>query len=118
MAAIKNDGTVPYGSVVLTINAVTYVAESFNVTRPTTKIERLNELNEPNGKVTIANFVTGTAVLQLATTSTVIPAAGQEFSLTLDSAIGSETFYVTDREQPLSQGEAKKCSITFDKKYN
>ena len=70
MAAIYNDGTVAYGSKVLTINSVLFVAENIEVRRPIIKIERRNELHEPNGKVGIKDFVTGSATLQLAQSGT------------------------------------------------
>ncbi|MBM3758409.1 MAG: hypothetical protein FJW38_31105 [Acidobacteria bacterium] len=116
MAAIYNDGTVQYGSYVLTINSVAYIAESLNCSRPTKIIERLNELGEPNGQVVVRNFETGTAVLQLASGSTAWPTLGLTFTVTLESAFGSEVFIITEISHPYGQNDAKKVNISFRKK--
>ena len=47
MAAAYNDGSLPYGSQVLNINSVNYVAEQIDVSRPTKKIKRYNAVGEP-----------------------------------------------------------------------
>ncbi len=115
MSAFKNDGTVQYGSVVLTINAVTYVADSFTVNRPGKTIERTNEIDEPSGQVSYVGFVTGSATLQLASGSTAIPTQGLEFTTTVN---GSETFYIDSLDQPHDKAGEKKLNITFRKKIN
>jgi len=112
MASLYNDGSIPYGSVVLTINAVTYIAENFSIDRPTAQIDRRNELNEPTGSVGIAEFVTGSATLQMAASATATPPLGNTF------AHESETFYITQVGQVLAQGDAKKFTISFRKKIN
>lgn len=116
--ALINDGTVQYGSRVLTINSVSYIAEQIEVRRPTVIIERRSELNAPNGQVQTDDFVTGTATLQLASGSIVIPENGLTFSTTFVTAIGAETFFLSEIGQPESQGDAKKVTISFRKKYN
>lgn len=116
MSAFTNDGTVQYGSRVLTINGVDYVADNCEVTRPSKTIERTNEIDEPSGQVSYEGFVTGSATLQLATGSTVIPILGQEFSTTFGAS--SETFYIDSVTQPESKDAEKKVNITFRKKYN
>src|SRR5262245_61490900 len=96
-----NDGTVQYGARVLTINSVTYVDENHQATRPSTIIERRNELNEPSGQVAIADFVTGSASLQLATGATVTPPLGETFTTTFLAA--AETFFISQVGQPEEQ---------------
>lgn len=118
MSAYKNDGTIPYGSRVLTINGVDYVATNIEIRRPEQAIKRYNQLGEPSGSVGIADFVEGTATLQLATTSTVIPVQGLEFSATFIVSVGSETFYLTEITQPEGQTSEKLINVTFRKKYN
>lgn len=118
MAAYKNDGSIPYAGVVPSIGGVSYVAKSFSVKRPSTKLEQRDDLNEPSGKVTSPDFVTGSATLQLSTTSTAYPAIGAEFTLTLDAVIGSETFYITDRDDVRNVGEIRMVPVEFSKKYN
>lgn len=118
MSAFLNDGSCQYGSRVLTINSVAYVAENVTVNRPGITIERKSEIDEPNGQVSYSGFVTGSATLQLASGSTVIPVQGLTFSTTFVASIGSETFYLDSVDQPESQGSAKVCQISFRKKYN
>lgn len=120
MAVIHNDGTVQYGSVVLTIptSGVTYVANQCEVTRPTKKITRVNELGEPSGWATVADFATGSATLQLASGSTVYPQIGDTFTHTFDTETGSESWNVTQTSQPLTAEGQRFITINFDKKYN
>lgn len=118
MAASWNDGSIPYGAPTLSINSVSYIVESMDIQRPTNVIERRNGSNEPSGSVGIANFVTGTATLQKASTSTAIPLPGLTFSYTDDSGVGAETHVITEVSQPRSQGDAVKFNISFRKQYN
>jgi len=120
MAAIHNDGTVQYGSVELTIPTagVAYIANRCEVTRPTKKIMRVDELGEPDGFVLVADFVTGSATLQLASGSTVYPQLGDVFTHTFDSETGSESWVVSSTGQPLEAEGQKFITINFDKKYN
>jgi len=119
MAAIHNDGTIPYGSVELTIPTAgtAYVARNVTVTRPTTKIEQKDELGEPIGFVLVPGFVTATANIQLDNGDTV-PALGDVFTHTFDSEIGSESFVVSSVGTPLDAEGLKFVDISFDKKYN
>ena len=116
MSAIYNDNTVQYGSIVLSINSVNYVADSFSVQRPTNALERRNELNEPNEQVLIRNFETGSAVLQYASGDTPDPALGKTFTVTLNTVIVAETFIVSEVSTPLEQGGEKKIHVSFRKK--
>lgn len=114
-----NDGTVQYGCRVLTINGNPYVADNLSINRPTKAIDRTNEIGEPSGSVGVADFVTGSAQIQLASGSTVEPIIGNTTSaITLDAAIGAETFYVTSVSRAESKESEKKFNITLKKKYN
>jgi hypothetical protein len=117
MAATYNDGTVAYGSRVITINSVAFVADNINVTRPTKAVDRTNELGEPSGSVGIADFVTMTAQLQLADTL-VEPENGQTTAaLTFDTSIGAETFFVTSVGRAEVKDGETKVNVSFKKKY-
>lgn len=128
MSAVKNDGTIPYGSDVIAIGTFTggapptigsttnYVADSISFNRPAKVIERTNENDEPSGQVIVAGFVTGSATLQLATTSTAYPTQGQHFT---HSISGSAEYFVIDSvDQPLTKEGESKVNITFRKVYN
>lgn len=119
MAAIHNDGSVPYGSVELTIPTAgtAYVARNVTVTRPTKKLEQNNHLGEPKGFVLVAGFVTASANIQLDNGDT-IPALGDTFTHTFDSEIGSETFVISSVGTPLDAEGLKFVDISFDKAYN
>lgn len=119
MALPFNDGTVPFGSRVLTINAVTYVAENFEVSEPTFKVERRDEINAPNGQYIGPDFINGSATLQLATSSTAIPALGDTFATKPRAAdVANTTFAISEVGIPEEQGAIKKVPIKFVKKYN
>lgn len=112
MAAFKNESTVQYGSVVLTIDSVTYVADNFTINRTSKTILRTNEIDEPSGQVSYKGEVdTGTAQLQLAAGDTDYPVQGDTF--TGDYGFGSETYYITDISLPLTKDGEKKVNITF-----
>lgn len=120
MAAFKNDSTVQYGSRVLTIGSadkgaggVTYVADNITIERGSKTIERTNELDEPSGQVSYKTFVTGSATLQLASGSTVIPEQGFEFEATFVTAIGAKEYYIDSVSQPETKDGEKKINITF-----
>ena len=117
MSAIQDDGSVQYGSrVITTVTGMeTFVARNVEVTRPSTTIEVMDEAGEPDSQVTIPGFVTGTATLQLDRDP---PALGDTFTSTFDSGIGSETFYVAEYGQTEEQQGQKLVNITFRKKYN
>ncbi|MDB6026300.1 MAG: hypothetical protein JWM68_2523 [Verrucomicrobiales bacterium] len=126
MSAPFNDGAIPYGSRILSITnanmgtpaAVDAIAENISLTRPSTAIERKGILDEPTGAVIVAGFVTGSATLQLATSASIPPNLGATFMSTFDSVTGSESFYVSEVGIPETQGDAKKVTISFRKKYN
>lgn len=110
MAATYNDGSIPYGSVVLNVNSVNYVAENVTITRPIKQIKRMNEAGEPTGSVGVADFVEGSATLQSATTNTVDPSGG--FTL------ASENFKIVESSKAFAQGDAVKFNVKFIKTYN
>ena len=113
-----SDGSIQAGARTLQIppsTGATYVAESFNVRRPSNNIDQNDENNEPRKAKYTDGWVEGDAVLQLDTDA---PAKGETFTTTVDSTIGAETFYITSVGQQESQGDYKKLPITFRKKVN
>ncbi len=133
MSAFKNDGTVQYGSRVLSIgtlgagpaisSGVSYIADNFTVTRPGKTIERTSEIDEPNGQVSYLGFVTGSATLQLATGSTLPPVHGKHFTVTVfdtdgDGDLDPEYFYIDSVDQPQDKAAEIKVNVTFRKVYN
>ena len=90
------DGSMPYGTRVLTINAVSYKANDINIARPITTAEDNNIDGTPNRARYTAQRYQLTANLQLATSATARPAPGQTFSDTFDPTYGVETFVITE----------------------
>lgn len=109
MANVYNDGNIPYGSQVVTLNATTYVAEDINFEDTTKTIDRADEIGNPNGAVYIKQKVTGTMTLQLATTSTAIPAVNDTVSLTYRGS--AKTFVVSKVGQPQKQDDIRKIQV-------
>jgi len=116
MAALKNDNSVNYGSRTITTitGAVTYVCDDFTVNRPVNEILLTDELNEPSGSVTYADFVRGTANLQFLTK---YPLGGDTFSVTIGAEYGAETFIIQEVGNPEQKGSIKMVPITFLKSY-
>ena len=102
--------TLPYGSRILTIDAVTYIANNFRVDSTGALIERQTELGAPNGAVLIREAKTGSAQLQLATTTTAIPEVGDEF--TADTI----TYFLTSVGAPEEARGFKVVDISFREK--
>lgn len=112
-----NDGNVPFGSQSVTIGGVAFIAESISPDVPSDVIERRNAVGDPSGQVIIQGFVTGSAVLQLATTVTVPPTIGATFTITRN---GGATYgcVVSQMGDPEAQLDAKKVNINFRRLYN
>ena len=108
------DGTQAFGipDSPITVNSVTYIAEDINLQFPTTIVEIKNPNGIPTGQVIIPQLINGTAKLQLASSSTVMPPLGQTF--TLQGAL----FYVTEVGAAYTQGGYVYANITFRMKIN
>lgn len=113
-----NDGSIQYGSDVLVLNGINYIADDIQVQRPSKEINSTNQIDEPRGSVNYEDFHRGTATLQLADASTAPPAKGTEFTVTWDANYGSETFFIYDYGQPMTKDGERKIPVTFKKKYN
>lgn len=121
MSTFINDGTLAYGSRVLSItnpsaSAVNYIADDINITRPSKIAEANNQLGEPRGQVGVATFVTGSATLQLATSSTAMPKLGATF--TEDFGEGDETFFLSEVGRAEVADGLTKVPVSFRKKIN
>jgi hypothetical protein len=99
--------TLPYGSRVLTIDSVGYIANNFSTSQSLNVIERTTELGAPNGAVGIQQARTGSAQLQLATSTTTVPDVGDEF------AANSVTFFLTEVSRPEEAQGFKVIDISF-----
>jgi hypothetical protein len=99
--------TLPYGSRVVTIGAVGYIANNYSVSQSLNVIERQDSLGAPNGAIGIQQAKTGSAQVQLATSSTTAPAAGDTFSA------DSVTYFLTEISKPEEAQGFKVVDISF-----
>jgi hypothetical protein len=106
--------TLPYGSRVVTVSAVGYIANSFSTSESLQIIERKDTLGAPNGAIGIRQPITGSATLQLATASTAIPQSGDEFGASVTGT--SITFFITERSLPEDQAGFKTVTVSFREK--
>lgn len=116
MAELYNDGNVPYGTQVVTMNSVTYVGESLEPTLPTEIVDRKNHINEPSGQVIIRAKRTLTGTLQLANTTTVLPPLGTTFNTTHQNV--AYAWILTEVSPPEEQDGAKKVRFSAVEKIN
>lgn len=116
MPTTFNDGNIPFGSQVVTINGTSYVAEEIDFEEKSTAIYRHNEVNVPNGGVYITGLITGKMTLQLASNTTPIPENQSIVSMTFRGT--PKTFVVTDVNQPQKQNEIHKIKMTITEVLN
>jgi hypothetical protein len=99
--------SLPYGSRVVTVDSVGYIANNFSTSQSLNVIERTDSLGAPNGAVGIQQARTGSAQLQLATSTTTIPDVGDEFTA------NSVTFFLTEVSRPEEAQGFKVVDISF-----
>jgi hypothetical protein len=129
MAAYSNNGTVQYGTGVLTIGSAAggiggtaYIAENISLTVQVGRIVRKSELGETNGQVLFPSDVnTFTATLQLASGTTAQPQPGWETTVSIRDTDGDgdrdSEIYILGETGVDYQNEAEtKISATFYKK--
>jgi len=124
MAAVWNDSlSAAYGTRILSIpysgaTQVSYIADSYSVTRPTTLMTRTDNANEPNAQVFISDFVTGQANLQLAAATTAVPTIGQVFYGTNVGSLAPDKMCLTEVGEVEAKADFRTCSISFRKLVN
>ena len=110
------DNGVPFGSQAVTIGSLSIIAESINLSEPSTIIERSNQVGDPSGQVIIGGFASGSAVLQLATTAITVVTIGATFTLVRNNgAMVGEVVSTVDEAQ--SQFDAHKHNIGIRRRY-
>lgn len=124
MSANYNDGSIPYGSEVITLQATTtattgtvYIADNVNYSLPSKRIERTDQNDEPSGQVSYNGFASLTTTLQRATTSTPVPTRGYVASF-LQPGGTSAWYYCDTVDTPEAKDKANEFNCTFFKKIN
>jgi hypothetical protein len=115
-AGTHNDGGVVFGSQIVTIDGVTYIAEDIDVKFPSKIIERTNEVGVDNGDVTIEKAFTGTMTLQLAAAATPIPPIGKAVTIVSLNAVSLSAKIIDTGVKFVADGETK-VSVSFKKKF-
>src|SRR2546429_8262030 len=103
MPQVFNDGNIPFGSQVVTINGTEYVAEEIEFEEKSTAIYRRDEINVPNGGVYISDLVKGKMTLQLASNDTALPEGESNRTLTFRGA--PTQFVITNLSAPQKQDQ-------------
>ena len=116
--AITRDGTQAFGieDSPVTINAVVYVMESFNITRGSSVPEVTDSNGEVIGRTMVPSPAEGSATLQLAASDTALPVIGNEFTTAGDRNAG--TYVLTEVGDAQSSGDYEKVSVSFYEKIN
>ena len=99
----------PQGLDIVTINAVTYIADSIDIESETTRgINRTDENGDWAEQQTRASSdpIEGTMTLQKATTATAFPTAGTEFTHDYDASGTASTLRVLNVKTNRSKDEA------------
>jgi len=109
MPQVLNDGDIPFGSQVVTINGVDYVAEEIDFEEKSTAIYRRNEINVPNGGVYISDLIKGKMTLQLASNDTAVP-EGQSVVSMVHRGVAKD-FVITNVSAPQKQDEIHKLKM-------
>ncbi len=114
-AAIILDGTMAYGSQIVTINGVQYKADDIKISRPVTYADDEDHLGRPQRRRATAGRSELTATLQLATSVTTRPAFGSAgvLSGTFDSNYGVEYFALdpVEYEEAAAPGDIRKMPV-------
>lgn len=109
----STSANLPYGSRVLTINGVSYIANNFRVQKAGRLLERFTELAAPSGAVLLDAPYTGTAEIQIANTSVAFPNVSMTFSARVEQENANVNFFITEAGVPEAFDQFKNCDITF-----
>jgi hypothetical protein len=116
--ATYNDGAIPYGINVCTINSIAYEVEDLQIAVNGDQIERRNGFNVLTGRVIIdPNNITGTMRLQRATTATAFPPIGSLFTFPNNLALTGQG-YVMSGGQSYNQAAAHVFEVAVGKRIN
>lgn len=118
--AITSDGTQSFGieSSPLTINGVTFVAESLSFNFTGTRADVNDSNGEPLGSTTIPGRVECSGTVQLAANTTGSNVRQQEFTIAATNSDIDGTYLITEASEAESQGEYVKVSFSGYKKIN
>ena len=109
-----NPANFPQGLDIVTINAITYIADSIDIESETTRgINRTDEYGDWAEQQTRASSdpIEGTMTLQKALTTTAFPTAGTEFTHDYDASGATTTLRILNVKANRSKDEADTFEI-------
>ncbi len=109
----STSANLPYGSRVLSIGGVNYIANNFRVSKAGRLLERFTELAAPSGAVLLDAPYTGTAELQIANTLIAFPNVSMTFNCRVEQENANVNFFITESGVPESFDQFKNVDITF-----
>lgn len=113
--ALYNPQSFPTGCPVITINSVTYKANSFARNSPTQKENIYDEVGAPLGVHIQADFEEITAELQLATEATAVPTTAAASATTGVFTYDTATWAITQVSAPRTKLGGRVVNITAQK---
>jgi hypothetical protein len=116
MAQFSDGATIPVGSLVLTIDSVTYIFEDLTINKTSNRIEELDEDGDPARAVIYTETPTMSGTAQYATTTTAEIEIGDTATIASGTAAG--TWIVTSVSPTIGSRAFKKASVNFVKKIN
>ena len=112
-----NDGDMPFGTFVITVNAVDYVLDNWTPSRPANIVEQTGTKGEATRWAASRGFVTATATCQMEADDTAYLQQGDEFTYD-DGTNGSETWSVVECSEPKEKNAPWVQTLTFRKMLN
>ena len=113
-----SDGTLVFGSQIVTMSSVAYVADEITYSKDTKPLTNLNQVGVPTKEVLIEQIGTGSMTLQLAASTTVAPAIGSTFSLTPVGGGTALSLKVSKVGQIFKNDGETKLQVEFRDKLN
>lgn len=108
------DGTMAYGSRIVTIGGVQYKCDDIKIARSVTNADDQDQLGRPQRRRSTENRPDFSATLQLASSATARPVFGNVISAAFDANYGIEYFALNpvDYEESAAPGEIRKVPVT------
>jgi hypothetical protein len=115
LSDLSFDGNPKFGSQLISVNSVSYIAESFDVTFGTDISTQLDAYGCDRANVYIGRAPTGSMTLQV-DADQALPKQGDTFTVTIDGT--SHTFMLTEVSISQSQNDFQKVNASFRTRLN
>ena len=113
MAVLHQTGTQPFGSQVVTIDSVAYIASNITYDRPGSTVDHTDEIGNADGIAIVSpSSCGGSCDLMLAASTTKLPARGKTFTIVAPNSV-SLSCVVESAGFTESPGAYKTARITF-----